>query len=171
MVLKRRLEMGLWGLLLTGCGGGGEASGPAAAPAPAAPAAPVAAKAPEAPKGPPPSSIQENTFRLALESDPSYGEGKDGKFRVVLTAMGGYHVNQDYPIRVDLSGSEALKLKKSSLGKPDAAAFGEESARFDVTFSAQKGTHPVSAVVDFAVCTKETCVPDQRTLALNLNVM
>jgi len=168
MISKRQLVLSLCGMLLAACDGGGEAATP---PAPPAIAAAPLEKAPEAPKGPPPASIQETTFGLALEADPAYTEGKESKFRIVLTAKGGYHVNQDYPIRVDLSGPESLRLDKRSLGKPDAAAFGEEAARFEVPFSAQKGTHEVSAVVDFAVCTKETCVPDQRTLALNLQVM
>ncbi len=171
MISKRQLELGLCGILLTACGGSGDATSSAAAPSPSSAVAPTPAPAAEAPKGPPPASIQENTFRLALEADPAYVEGKGGKFRVVLKAMGGYHVNQDYPIRVDLSGPESLKLDKRSFGKPDASQFGEEAARFEVPFSAQKGTHEVSATVDFAVCTKETCVPDQRTVALNLQVM
>jgi len=169
---QRRLLVCLVGAWLSACGGGAEPAASAAVAEPAAAAKPAeVAPAPEAPKGPPPASIQDNTYRLALEADPSYGEGKDGQFHVVLKAMGGYHVNPDYPIRVDLKGPVGLKLAKTSLGKPDAAEFGEESARFDVSFTAPKGTHAVEASVDFAVCTKETCVPDQRTLALNLQVM
>lgn len=172
MGAKRRLAACLVGGWLSACGGGAEPAATAPAAEPAAEAKPAeVAPAPEAPKGPPPASIQENTFRLALEADPGYGEGKDAKFHVVLKAMGGYHVNPDYPIRIDLKAPEALKLSKTSFGKPDAAEFGEESARFDVSFTAAKGTHAVEAAVDFAVCTKETCVPDQRTLALNLEVM
>lgn len=170
MTTKLNLKAGLVAVLLAACGGSGSNETPAAT-EPAGPAQPAPAPAPEAKKGPPPASIQENTFKLGFETDPSYGEGKDQKFRVVLTAAGGYHVNQDYPIRIDLKAPEALKLPKTSLGKPDAAQFGEESARFDVSFTAPKGSHTVEALVDFAVCTKETCVPDQRTIALNLQVM
>ena len=170
--MKLKLQTGLFGILLAACGGA-ESTGTAPVAEPAGPAqtAQQAAPAADAPKGPPPASIEENTFRLGFETDPAYGEGKDGKFRVVLTAAGGYHVNQDYPIRIDVKAPPALKLPKSSLGKPDATQFGEESARFDVSFNAPKGTHVVEALVDFAVCTKETCVPDQRTIALNLQVM
>ena len=168
---KRTIEAALVGILLSACGGSEPATTPAAT-EPAGPAKTVEpVKVAEEKKAPPPASIQENTFKLAFETDPGYGEGKDGKFHVVLTAAGGYHVNQDYPIRVDLKAPAELKLPKASLGKADASQFGEESARFDVSFSAPKGSHPIEALVDFAVCTKETCVPDQRTIALNLQVM
>ncbi len=169
MATKLRLTLAVFGIVSAVACGGPEtpAATEPAGPAPVVQAPPVAS----APKGPPPASIQENTYRLAFETDPAYGDGKDGKFRVVLTAAGGYHVNQDYPIRVDLKAPAGLKLTKASLGKPDATQFGEEAARFDVSFNAPKGTHTVEALVDFAVCTKETCVPDQRTIALNLQVM
>jgi Disulphide bond corrector protein DsbC len=136
-------------------------------PAPAAPAAP----APVAePKSAPQPSIEDNTFKLALVSEPEYSAGAPARLSLLLEAKGGYHVNQDYPIRVDLKAPAGVKLQKPSLGKPDAAEFGEHKARFEVPFSAEKGSHQLSADVDFAVCTPETCVPDQRTLAVSLSV-
>jgi hypothetical protein len=123
------------------------------------------------PAKPPPTVIEEPTFRLASQGSPQYGADKDEKFRVVLEARGGYHVNEDYPIRVDFKAPEGVKLAKASLARADAAAFGAESASFDVSFSAPKGEHELIATVDFAVCTKETCIPDQRTLAVKLSVL
>jgi hypothetical protein len=154
------------------CGSNGEK-------APTEPAGPLEqAKSVEAPKPavaepakPPPAMIEETTFRLASQGAPQYGADKDEKFRVVLEARGGYHVNEDYPIRVDLKAPAGVKLAKPSLVRADAAAFGTESASFDVAFSAPKGEHEVVATVDFAVCTKETCVPDQRTVAVKLSVL
>jgi hypothetical protein len=146
----------------------GKQAEPAQAPAETHAAQPKKAEPTE--KGPPPASIDEPTFKLVLEAEPNYAAEQEGKFRVVLTAQGGYHVNQDYPIRVDLKGPDGLKLPKPSLGKPDATEFGEQKARFDVAFSAPKGAHGIEAKVDFAVCTEETCVPDERTLALSLKV-
>jgi hypothetical protein len=142
-----------------------EPAGPASAQAPAVQAAPAA------PKGPAPAKIEEPMFRLAAEGDAHYGADQDAKFKVTLTALGGYHVNQDYPIRIELTAPDQVKLKKPTLGRPDAASFGEQSASFEVPFSAAKGEHEVSALVDFAVCTAETCVPDQRRLGLKLSVM
>jgi hypothetical protein len=137
-------------------------------PAPVEPA-PSAAPAPAAAPAPTPS-IEDKTFKLALVSEPAYTAGAPAKLKLVLEARGGYHVNQDYPIKIDLKAPAAVKLAKASLGKADAAEFGEPAAKFDVPFTAESGAHQLTADVDFAVCTPETCMPDQRTLAVSLNV-
>ncbi len=151
--------------LLAGC----SRSEPARAPAAEKPAAYAAAPATKQAE-PPKPSIDDTTFRLTLSGAPEYTAGTAGSVALTLEARGGYHVNQDYPIRVDMKAPPGVKLSKSSLGKPDAVQFDEGEARFDVPFSADKGTHDLTATVDFAVCTKETCVPDQRTVALQLAV-
>lgn len=139
----------------------------APSPSPSVPAAPAPAeKKAEAPK----QSVDDTSFHLALESQPTYTSGQPGTVKLVLEARGGYHVNEDYPLRVDLKAPAAVKLTKGSLSKGDAAQIGQEQARFDLGFSAEPGTHELLATVDFAVCTKETCVPDQRTVAVALKV-
>ena len=136
------------------------------APEPAPTQAAPAAKSAEAPR----PAIEDNTFKLVLSGDPAYEAGKPSVAKLSLEARGGYHVNQEYPIRVDLKAPAGVKLTKPSLGRTDAAAFGEKSAEFALPFSADPGAHALTATVDFAVCTAETCVPDQRTVALDLKV-
>jgi hypothetical protein len=151
--------------LLAACSRSEPPTAPVASPEPAAKQPPVAA--PDQPAKP---SIDDTTFRLALVGAPEYAADKEGAVELTLEARGGYHVNQDYPIRVDLKAPAGVKLAKASLGKPDAAKFSEQEARFQLPFSASAGAHDLTATVDFAVCTKETCVPDQRTVALALQV-
>jgi hypothetical protein len=141
-----------------------EAPAATTSPAPAAPgSAPAAASTPT-------PSVEDKTFKLALVSEPEYTAGAPAKLKLVLEARGGYHVNQDYPIRIDLKAPAGVKLDKTSLGKADAAEFGEPAARFELPFTAESGSHQLTADVDFAVCTPETCMPDQRKLAIALNV-
>ncbi|MFN9811312.1 MAG: enoyl-CoA hydratase-related protein, partial [Deltaproteobacteria bacterium] len=52
----------------------------------------------------------------------------------------------------------------------EAAEFSETVARFEVPFTATPGHHELRALVDFAVCTPESCMPDSRTLAIALDV-
>lgn len=141
---------------------------------PAKESAPTPAPATKAEPAPAPTaagpSVEDETFKLALISDPALTAGAPAKLKLVLEARGGYHVNQDYPIQIDLKAPAGVKLEKTSLKKPDAVAFGEHEARFEVPFSAESGAHQLTANVDFAVCTPETCMPDQRTLALSLDV-
>ncbi len=128
--------------------------------------APPAEKKAEAPT----PSIDDTSFHLALESQPTYTSGQAGTVQLVLQGRGGYHVNEDYPLRVNVKAKGAVKLTKDALSKSDAAQFDAEQARFELGFSAEPGTHELLATVDFAVCTKETCVPDQRTVAVALKV-
>ena len=50
----------------------------------------------------PKPSVDDTSFHLALESQPTYTSGQAGTVQLVLEARGGYHVNEDYPLRVDL---------------------------------------------------------------------
>lgn len=154
----------LGALLLVGCNKDKPAPQAVEQPAAAKPAPKAAEPVPASP------TVEDTTFKLALATDPTYAAGAPAKAQVVLEARGGYHVNQEYPIRIELKAPDGVKLSKRALEKADAQAFGEKSARFDVPFSADKGAHKLIAEVDFAVCTDETCVPDQRTLAAVLNV-
>jgi hypothetical protein len=139
---------------------------------PAAPAPSASAPALQAaePSSPPSPVVEDTTFRLSLTGAPEFTSGAASALALTLEARGGYHVNQEYPIRIDLKAPTGVKLGKASLARSDATLFTEPLARFEVPFSAEAGSHNVTATVDFAVCTAETCVPDQRTLALALQV-
>jgi hypothetical protein len=156
------------GLFVVGLSGCSKSETPSAASQPTSPSAAAAPSA--APAAAPTPVIEDKTFKLALVSEPGYTAGTPAKLKLVLEARGGYHVNQDYPIRIDLKAPAAVKLDKASLGKADAVEFGEPSAKFEVPFTASSGAHQLTADVDFAVCTPETCMPDQRTLAVALQV-
>jgi hypothetical protein len=150
-----------------GTGSGDQAAAPSAQP-PAAPAAP----APTAPAAAAPTDkVDDPTFVLAATPVGTYAPGKLGSVAISLTPRGEYHVNEDYPISVTLSGDPALQFPKTQMGKAETAEFSEKVARFDVPVTPQTaGKHALTAKVKFAVCTPENCVPDERTLALALAV-
>lgn len=151
---------------LSACGGDKEA-----APAPAAPVPAPAAPAPAAPAAAAEASdrVEDASFELALKPTGPYAAGKVQSFAVSLKPRGEYHVNQDYPFSVSLT-AEGVTFPKAELGKSDAAKFDDHAVELDVPFTAEAGKHTVNAHVKFAVCTPETCVPDERTLALALAV-
>jgi hypothetical protein len=89
-----------------------------------------------------------------------------------LLPHGEFHVNQEYPFEMTLTGDPQTTLPKPKLEKGDAKVFGEKAAQFDVPLTiTAAGEHKLQANVKFAVCTKENCVPDERNLALTVNVM
>lgn len=154
-----------------------EPSEPGVAPAaPAAPSAPAAAPAapaavPKPGSAAPTDRVDDPTFELAAAPAGPYAAGKLGSFAVTLKPRGGYHVNQDFPMTISVQSNAGVEFPKEKLGKPEAAQFGEQLARFDVPFTPKAaGAHKVEAHVRFAVCTPENCIPDERTLAVVLPV-
>ena len=130
----------------------------------------------EAPAAEPPTAeagpvVNDEAFELRAAATGPYQQGQLGQFAITLTPRGEWHVNEEYPISVELEAPAALGLPRPELERADAAEFGEERARFDVPFTpTAAGEHRVQAKVSFAVCTPENCIPDERTLALVLPV-
>ncbi len=133
---------------------------------PESPAVPPAAVEPADAPGP---VVEDPSYELRATAEPSYRVDEEGQFEIRLAPKAGWHVNQEYPISVQLSG-QGVELPEE-LGQADAAEFGDDEARFEVRFTSEEaGQHRVRADVDFAVCTPENCMPDRRTLALVLPV-
>lgn len=159
---------------------GGETEAPTIEPEPEveAPAeTPEAAPTPEAPPAAPaaaeePSPVVEDpSFELRAEPAEGYTATEEGSFAIRLTPRGNYHVNMEYPMNIQLSAPEGAGLGSSSLERGDADEYTEQRAAFTVPFvPSEAGEHTVTAEVDFAVCTPEACMPEQRTLALVLPV-
>lgn len=146
----------------------------AAAPEPAAPAPAAPSEAPVAPPGAQvaaPSSIEEASFALRMAEAGPYKTGELGRFVLQIEPRGHFHINQEYPVEIAVTGSAGTTFPKANLLKPDAAEFSDKKARFEVPFTAStSGDHKVNCNVKFAVCTEENCVPDERNLTLALAV-
>ena len=126
---------------------------------------------PEEPEAPPGPVAEDPTYELRATAAGPYTAGSEANFQIQLTPRGDYHVNQDFPMEIALSGPDGVTLPASALVNGDAAEFTEETARFDVPFTAAAaGEHTVTAEVDFAVCTPQACFPEHRTLALAVAV-
>lgn len=126
-------------------------------------------RAEDAPAGP---RIETGSFLLAVApSKTGYRVGKPGEVEIALESRGPWHVNQEYPIRVDLSTGSAVALDKKELVKEDAREFGEKKVRFVAEVEpSQAGEHEVSCDVSFALCTDENCILERRTVKTKLDV-
>lgn len=129
----------------------------------------AAAEAPAEPSGP---KIETGSFVLEVSpAQPRYAAGKAGELEIALESRGEWHVNQEYPIRVDLKAAPGVTLPKAELVKDDAKEFGEEKVRFLAAIEpASAGEHEVTCDVSFALCTEENCILEKRTLAMVLEV-
>lgn len=116
--------------------------------------------------------IETGSFLLAVAPlQATYRVGKPGAVEITLESREPWHVNQEYPIRVDLSAGPALTLDKNELAKVDAKEFGEKKVRFVAALDpSEGGEHEVRCDVSFAMCTEENCVLENRTIATKIEV-
>jgi DsbC/DsbD-like thiol-disulfide interchange protein len=115
--------------------------------------------------------VDDPRFTITASGEASYTQGELGRFGIRIASKEGWHVNQEYPTRITLTPAEGITLPRAELEKSDAAEFGDDVARFDVPFTpGQAGEGRCAAYVDFAICTDETCIPVQHTVAVVLPV-
>ena len=116
--------------------------------------------------------IETGSFLLAVApAQPKYAAGKAGELEIALESRGEWHVNQDYPIRVDIKAAPGVAIPKAELVKDDAKEFGDEKVRFLASVEpSAAGTHEVTCDVSFAMCTEENCILEKRTVAMELEV-
>lgn len=118
----------------------------------------------------PEESALTHVVELRPQAD-GYQAGTLGQFAVNVEGRGEWHLNQDFPFSIEVTGPDGVTFPKTELGKDDAAEFGDERARVDVPFTASAaGEHAVECTVRFAVCNPQSCVPKTETVALNLAV-
>lgn len=154
---------------LAACGGTNEASDPPAIePQPTSTAAPETLAPPE-PAGP---RVERDSFVLAATpSEAGYASGQAGVVAIELTPRAGWHVNVGFPTSVDLEGAAELGFAKPRLERADAVAFEEQRMRFEAAITpTAAGARTVDATVHFAMCTEETCVPQDVRLSLPIVV-
>jgi hypothetical protein len=125
--------------------------------------------APDEPAGP---RIETGSFLLAVAPvQPKYAAGKAGELEIALESRGDWHVNQEYPIRVDIEAATGVAIPKSELVKDDAKEFGNQKVRFLARVEpTTAGKHEVTCDVSFAMCTEENCILEKRTVAMELEV-
>ena len=124
---------------------------------------------PDEPAGP---RLETGSFLLQVAStQPKYNVGKAGAVEIELEGRGEWHVNQDYPIRVDIKAGPGVGLQQKELHKDDAKEFNEDKVRFVAALApAEAGDHEVTCDVSFAMCTDENCVLEKRTVAMQVKV-
>jgi hypothetical protein len=160
-----------WGALLVwaaGCGGNSTETPPT----PPSPTVPPVATAPGCGDAATARDVVEDaSFELRATPREGYAVGQEGRFDLTLAARGNYHVNMQYPLSVKLTAPAGVTLPRAELGTEQAAEFAEPRAKFEVPFTATSaGSQRIVAEVDFAVCTPESCMPDCRTVAVNLPI-
>lgn len=108
-------------------------------------------------------------YEVKSHVDLPYPKGEPQKFSVEIRGRGEWHVNVEYPFALTLRSDAGIELPVKELTQADAAEFTADVARFDIPFTMKDaGDGCVYVEADFAVCTKENCLPATETIRVPL---
>ena len=142
---------------------------PAVAPpvSPPAPAPAVAAPAAADASGPR-AEISEPSFVLTAALTAGATPAAPASLAVELRGAGHFHVNEQYPVVLELDVRDG-STEKPSLRRADAAEYTQAVARFTVPVVRAGARTVVLGRMRFAVCSAENCVPESRNFAVAIN--
>ncbi len=118
-----------------------------------------------------PSAEAARSYSVRAVAEPaSLKAGASGRISFAIEPTGAVHVDPKAPLKVTLSTTPGLALKKSELGRGDSVQAGQ-GLRFAVPFSATAaGPQVVKAKLDFFLCTDQWCVKQVRELTVAVDV-
>lgn len=133
---------------------------------------------PPPPPAPPPSLVNNDVaapsgpradftapnYTLAIALAPVTSPG-DSTFSFELHGTPGFHVNELFPIAIDLELTNATAAK-TQLRRADAAEFSQAVARFALPVHTTGAAATVRGTARFAVCSDSNCVPETRRFAV-----
>ena len=164
--------LGVWGassLFVIGCDEPAAQAEPKEAALPSATKAPDAAPAQTTELAGGKPSYKEEAFSLSLEAPSAVSAGKEAVFKVILTAAGGYKVNDEYPLKFQFTQTAKVLPKKATVRKEDAM-LEKQRAELPLPVTIESpGKHKVSGTLSFSVCTDERCLIEKRDLSVDVD--
>lgn len=101
-------------------------------------------------------------------STPTRKPGAASTATLTLRPRGAWHLNTDYPFKVELAPGAGVRVAKPVLRKDDARRFAASGADVDVVFTADKaGQGDVTATVKFATCDDASCAVHKETVTIS----
>ena len=167
-------------LLAGGCdkaGKSGPADGKAAEPSAKAPAgdsgAPIAGKPVE---GEGKTAVaagggaEAKEYELKIEPATAKA-GEESKVSIKVVPQGPWHMNLEYPTKLEITAPDGTTVAKPALAKADAVKLDEQGCEFSVAFTPDAaGAKQFTGEFKFAICQDEACVPKTETLAFEVTV-
>ncbi len=148
-------------------------AGPSAGPSAVVPTGGKATTPAATKAGSEPESIDEDTFAMEVVGARELPVGEPQRLQLKIQTKGPWHINQEYPLEVLLKSNhpEVVHVDTTPADRSTANYEGETQVWFPLVVTPkQSGSATIQVEVDFAVCTDENCVPEQRILQLTLGV-
>jgi len=113
---------------------------------------------------------------LAVIAPPDAKAGAEAVARITVTPGKGYHVNTEYPTKLQLTPPGGVTLPKAEFlagghdkAKGDAAELAEQSLVFAVKLTpSASGSYTINGKFKFAVCDASQCLPKKEAIAITV---
>jgi hypothetical protein len=108
----------------------------------------------------------------ALQIDPSEGKvGEEGQVTIRVVPSADWHMNLEYPTKLQVTAPAGVAVAKPKLGKDDAVKLDEQNCEFAVKYTpSEAGDKTFTGEIKFAVCQDTACVPKTETLEFQVAV-
>lgn len=110
--------------------------------------------------------------QYALQIDPSEGKvGEEGQVTIRVVPTAEWHMNLEYPTKLQVTAPAGVEVAKAKLGKDDAVKLDERNCEFSVKYTpSEAGDKTFTGEIKFAVCQDTACVPKTETLEFQVAV-
>jgi hypothetical protein len=110
-------------------------------------------------------------YTLHVELPPRATRGQEAIAHVRVHPKAPWHMNLEYPAKLQLQAPAGVELVAPLLRKGDAERFDDQALEFSVLFTPQaQGSHKIQGELDFAVCGDASCGPVTESLELAFEV-
>ncbi|NVB42262.1 hypothetical protein G6O69_30845 [Pseudenhygromyxa sp. WMMC2535] len=118
----------------------------------------------------PGASPEDKAYTLQIE--PSEGKvGEEGQVSIRVIPAETWHMNLEYPTKLQVEPPAGVTVAKAKLGKDDAVELDEENCEFALSFTpSEAGDKTFTGEFKFAVCQDEACAPKTEKLEFTVAV-
>ncbi|MFO0551258.1 MAG: hypothetical protein U0271_22910 [Polyangiaceae bacterium] len=115
------------------------------------------------------AETKQAAFSAYLSGKGTYKVGQQGTVTAVVTALGEYHVNPEYPYKFVLNAAPAgVSFGETTIRTVSRS---EKKASISIPFSADAaGTATISGVCSLSVCTAQNCVVEKVPLSVSVKI-
>jgi len=95
--------------------------------------------------------------------------GTEATATVKVVPAAGYHVSQEFPMKLTLTPPDGVKVAKTELAKADADQFSEQLLALSVKATADKpGSYEIKGCFKVGVCDKDSCHPKKQPITITV---
>ncbi len=130
------------------------------------------AKEPPPSASPPPAPVEKpalaskDSFRVDMPTQPTCTAGTACEARLVLTALGDYKINDEYPFKLVADATPGIAVDGTGTFTPAG-----KTGTMDIVFRADKpGNAKIAGIFKLSVCTEQNCQIESPKIAFDVAI-